>query len=375
MKKSIFAKQAKERQIFKDEKYLYPEFVPERLPHRDSQIDSLAFAFNPVTTGGKPHNVFCCGGTGVGKTACVKFVLNELQEYSDRAKSLYLNCFEFDTRQAILARITNFLGHPVPRRGLGTDETYTKMLEVLRKIDFTPIIVLDEVDQLVNKLDGPKLLYDLLRVIEYERARFGLAIISNDPALTSRLDPRIKSSLTEETIFFEKYAPVQLKDILKGRAQYAFLPNVLGDDVIPVAAAHAAKLGGDARIAIESLWKAGREAERENAEKVELKHLKKAFESVTAISALKVLKHLGENEKLLLKIIAEAEVISSGELYKKYSEKAKEKITERRQRDFLLSLEKQNLINAAPVSLGNRGRTRQFSLRVPRETLLKELKS
>lgn len=375
MKKSIFAKGAKERQIFKDERYLYPEFVPEKLPHRDAEIDSLAFALNPVTRGGKPHNVFCCGGTGTGKTVAVKFVLNDLQEYSDRAKSMYLNCFEFDTRQAILAGITNFLGIPTPRRGLGTDETYTKMLEALRKIDFVPIIVLDEVDQLVNKPEGSKLLYDLLRVIEYERARFGLVIISNDPGLTARLDARIKSSLTEETIFFEKYTPAQLKDILKDRAKYAFLPNALSEEVIPVAAAHAAKLGGDARIAIESLWKAGRESERENAEMVELKHLKKAFESVDAVSALKVVKHLTKAEKLLLKIIAEKEAISSGELYKEYFKKAKEKISDRRLRDFLSSLEKQNLISAEFVGLGNRGRKRQFSLRVPRDTLLNELKA
>lgn len=375
MKRNIFEKAKREGEIFKDERYLYPEFVPERLPHRDAEIDSLVFAFNPTTRGGKPHNVFCCGGTGVGKTACVKYVLNELQEYSDRAKALYLNCFEFDSRHSILSAIANFLGSAVPRRGLGTDETYTKMLEMLRKVDFTPIIILDEVDQLLNREEDSKLLYDLLRVIEHENARFGLAIISNDPTLTSRLDSRIKSSLTEETIFFEQYTPAQLKDILRERAEYAFLPEVLSEEVIPVAAAHAAKLGGDARVAIESLWKAGREAERESSKKVELKHLKKAFESIDAVSSLKAVKHLKDTEKLLLKIIAESGLINSGELYKKYSKVEKKGLTERRLRDFLSRLEKQGLINAETVSLGNKGKTREFSLAVPKQMLLKELSS
>ena len=372
MKKNIFERSGKEKQVFKDEKYLYPEFVPERLPHRDREIDALVYGFNPLVKGGKPHNFFVVGPTGVGKTACVKYVLNELQEYSDRAKALYLNCFEFNARHAILSKIANFLGAPVPRRGIATDEIYSRFLEALKKADFSPVIVLDEVDQLLLKADGSKLLYDLLRVVEYERARVALVLISNDIELTAKLDSRVRSSLTEEKIVFESYTPAQLKDILRERASFAFLSGALGEEVIPVAAAHAAKLGGDARIAIESLLKAGREAEKENSGKVEVKHLKKSFESVDAVSLLKGIRHLNESEALLLKLIAEKPGIFSGELFKAFGGKT-EPLSERRLRDLLNGLEKKNFVFSEQVSLGNKGKTRSFSCRLPREPLMREL--
>jgi len=373
MKRNIFDKAERENRIFKDERYLYPEFVPERLPHRDSEINSLVYAFNPVLKGGRPHNIFVTGTTGAGKTVSVKYVLSELEEYSDRAKKLYLNCFEYNSRHAVLAGIANFLGAPIPRRGLATDEIYSKMLESLRKVDFFPIIILDEIDQIMNPQESSNLLYDLLRVIEYQKNRFGLAIISNDIEFTAKLDPRVKSSLAEETIVFQPYTPLQLKDILRERSNYSFQRNALDEEVIPVAAAHAAKKGGDARIAIESLWKAGREAERENVDKVELKHLKKAFELVESVSALKHVKELGGNEKTILKLIAEFGPISSRDLYEKYKTSQKEPLSERRVSEFVSNLEKRNLVSADLISLGNKGKTRKISLAASKDSVLKEL--
>ena len=57
MKTNVFDKGSKIHRIFKDERFLYPEFVPERLPHRDSEIDALVFALKPVSEGRKPQNV------------------------------------------------------------------------------------------------------------------------------------------------------------------------------------------------------------------------------------------------------------------------------------------------------------------------------
>src|SRR3989344_972270 len=306
MKRNIFESAgAKERAIFRDEKYLYPEHMPQRLPHRDAEISSLVFSLQPVRKGGKPQNVFIAGPTGTGKTATVRYVLGELQEYSDRAKGIYINCFEFNSRHSILSKISNFLGGAVPRRGIATDEIHSRFMEALRKASFAPIIVLDEVDQLVLKEGGEKLLYDILRAVESEKARIGLVMISNDAELTAKLDARVKSSLNEEKIMFPAYTPQQLKDILKERSSYAFMPDAVADDVIPLAAAHAAKLGGDARVAIESMLKAGREAEKDNSEKVEIKHLKKAFEAADSTSLLKGVKHLSEHEKVLLTMVAQ----------------------------------------------------------------------
>ena len=373
MGSNIFAKSGKEQEIFRDERFLYPEYLPEKLPHRESEIDSLVYAFQPVLKGKKPSNVFVVGDSGTGKTVTVKYVLNELESYSDRAKSLYINCFECNTRYAVLAKITNFMKIAIPRRGLATDEVYSKFLEGLKKTDFTPLVVLDEVEQLLAREEASKLFYDLLRIVEHQQNNIGLIFISNDFSFTSKLDSRVKSSLAEETIEFRQYSPQQLKDILRERAQYAYAPNVLEEDVINVAAAHAAKKKGDARIAIECLWKAGREAERQNSAKVTLDHLRSAFEKVDARSAEKILPYLSENETMILKLIAEQKEneTRSGKLYELYSKTSPKPVTQRSFRDTIAKLESAGVISAPILEKGIKGRTKMISLKISKETALK----
>jgi cell division control protein 6 len=245
-------------------------------------------------------------------------------------------------------------------------------LEALKKSDFIPVIVLDEADQLLYT-DANKVLYDLLRVVEHQKNRLGVISLSNNLNFTSELDARIKSSLAEERVLFNPYTPQQLKDILKERSQYAFQPNALGKDVINVAAAHAAKKGGDARVAIEALLKAGRLAEKNNAPQVSLDHLKQAFDLVEIVPAQKVLKHLSDAEKNILKLLAkEKTAIASGQLYEKFNKKKKAPLTERRLRDLVSRLQTLNLIKADLKEA--RGKTRMVTLNISPDLIKKELK-
>jgi cell division control protein 6 len=370
---NIFSRKTKINEIFKDERVLYPEFLPENLPHREKEIDSLAFCLKPVASGKKPLNAVVLGSSGTGKTVSVKFVLSQLEEFSGRAKTLYINCFGFNTRNSVLSLIANFLGAAIPRRGLSSDEIYSRTIDYLKKCGFVPIIVLDEADQLILRQEGSKLLYDLLRTAELEGIRFGIILISNNFLLTSRLDPRIKSSLSEQLIIFEKYSPMQLKDILGERAALAFCEGSLGKDVINVAAARSAKLGGDARIGIESLLKAGRIAEKENASKVSLSHLKKAFSLMDSSLLSKTFPFLSEQEKILLKLISSFDGVYSGELFREYS-KLKNHLELRQFRVIISKLESMNLISAPLVEVKPRGKSRFISLKVPKTSLQRFLK-
>jgi len=369
---NIFSKKSI-NEIFKDERVLYPEFLPERLPHREKEIESLAFCFKPVISGKKPVNAVVLGSSGTGKTVSSKFVLSQLEEFSSRTKSLYINCFEFNTRNSVLIQIANFVGAAIPRRGLATDEIYSKMLDYVKKCNFSPIIILDEADQLVLKEDGSKLLYDLLRIIEFEKIHFGLILISNNFLILSKLDSRVKSSLASETIVFEKYSPGQLKDILNERAVMAFFDLVLDKDVINVAAARSAKLGGDARIGIESLLKAGRIAEKENSKKVSLSHLKQAFSDMDSAILSKTFPFLSDQEKILLNLISVFDGVFSGDLFEKYS-KTQGHLELRQFRATLSKFESMNLISAPLLDKKPKGKSRFISLKVPKDSLMKFVK-
>ncbi|MDD5147947.1 MAG: AAA family ATPase [Candidatus ainarchaeum sp.] len=360
---NVFQKDSKIRSIFKDERFLYPEFVPERLPYRDAEIDSLVYALKPVSEGKKPQNVFLSGRPGTGKTVTAKFVLKELEEYSDRAKFLFINCFRLNTRHAVLTEISNFLGVPISRRGTSSDEALDHVLQAFKKISFTPIIVFDELDQLFLEGEASALFYDLLRIFEFSRARFGIVMISNNEGILLQFDSRVRSSLTPETINFLPYSPRQLKEILKERAQFAFFPDSLEEDSINVAAAHASKLGGDCRIAIECLLKAGRLAEKQNAEKLSVSHLKEVFSGIEDRAKQKAGPFLTEHEKLILELVPKKGAIASGGLYKKFSSASRNPVSQRRFREFVSKLEEKNLLECAFTEKGVKGRTRMIALK------------
>ncbi|MFH0715107.1 MAG: AAA family ATPase [Candidatus Diapherotrites archaeon] len=369
MPSKLFGK-PKSVELFKSEKYLYLDFVPERLPHRDAQIDELVHALQPIAEGKRGSNVFLFGPTGTGKTASAKFVLNELQEFSNRAKYVYVNCFEHKTRHSILSLLANFLGIPSPRRGVATDEAFAKFVEGMKKAGFSPVVVLDEFDQLMQEGEGSNLLYDLLRVSEHQSNRLYVVLISNHSELTSQLDARVRSSLTEQKIEFARYSPQELKDILKERANFAFQGGVLDEEAVNVAAAHASKLGGDCRIALESLLRAGRIAERENASKVSLSHLRKAFAEIETSSARKAVPFLSEPQKLMLRIIGENPGITSGEIYISFGKKSKSDFSQRHLFGMLSDLENARLIESEGALKG-KGKTRSFRLKIAPQLLEK----
>ncbi|MEM4326649.1 MAG: AAA family ATPase [Candidatus Diapherotrites archaeon] len=367
MVSKLFSKKFEHR-IFLDERVLYPEFVPNALLFRDVQLNELADCFRPLLYNGVSSNAFLFGPTGVGKTVSAKFVCRELEETA-KVKCLYLNCFEYSSRTSVLIELSNFLGAGIPRRGLAVDEIFSFLLESLSKFFYFPLIVLDEVDQLLLSSENEKLLYDLLRVSEYGKKRIGLILISNDSSFVLRLDDRIKNVFFGKPILFEKYTPQQLKSILSDRAQLAFLPSAISDDVIALSAAHAAKLGGDARIAFASLLRAGRIAESKNHVKVSVSDLREAFVEVDFVSFGKGLRHLSKVELSVLSLIAEHGPLISGKFYELASVKLD--VGERRLRDILKALEKTNLISVKEIHLGNKGKTREFESKIPKHVLEK----
>jgi cell division control protein 6 len=348
--------------LFKDERFLYPDFVPERLPFRDKEIGELVFCLKPASCGKKPTNVFVFGKPGTGKTVTLKFVLNELEEFSDRTKCLYINCFELGSKQAILSKATNFLGYAVPARGISYEELFSKFVAVLRAKKFIPILVFDEAEQLLKNDEIKSVLYDLSRLPEQQKLTIGLVFISNDNFFLSHLDDRVRSSLQCSSIPFEQYSSPELKEILRERAKYAFCEFALDDEVIPLCAAHASKLGGDARVAVDVLLKAGRLAEKENSKKVLVKHVRASFMQEKPVK-LEVTSNLSEQESAVLDFLEKnrAKEVDSRMIYDALGSK----FAERTLRLAISTLETKNLLKTQGVTKG-KGTSRVITLTQPK---------
>ncbi|MFA6419986.1 MAG: AAA family ATPase [archaeon] len=349
--------------LFKDERFLYPDFVPERLPFRDKEVGELVFCLKPASQGKKPTNVFVFGKPGTGKTVTLKFVLNELEEFSDRTKCLYINCFELGSKQSILSKVTNFLGYAVPARGISYEELFSKFVAVLRSKKFIPILVFDEAEQLLKNDEVKSVLYDLSRLPEQQKLTIGLVFISNDNFFLSHLDDRVRSSLQCSSVPFESYSSPELKEILRERSKYAFNEFALDDEVIPLCAAHASKLGGDARVAVDVLLKSGRLAERENSKKVLVKHVRSSFMQEKPVK-VEITSNLSDQESAVLSFLSknEGKVVDSRLIY----DTLEKKFAERTLRQAISDLELKNLIKTENIVKG-KGTSRAILLTHPKE--------
>ncbi len=373
--------------IFKNRDVLMPDYLPHKLPHRETQIRKVASVLAQALKGYRPNNLFIYGLTGTGKTAVVKLVTKKLEEKARlkgvRLKVSFVNTKRDDTAYRILAKLIEDLGLRVPSTGVATAQLYNKFKRILDKKEIILIVVLDEIDYHVKK-HGDDLLYKLTRINEeLSNSKMSMVGITNDVNFTSWLDPRVKSSLGEEELVFPPYTAEQLEDILKDRAKEAFVEGVLEEGVIQLCAAMAARERGDARKALDLLRVAGELAEREGSSKVTIAHVRAAWEHLEKDRVTEVVKSLPLHSKLILlsilKVTKGESATYTGEVYKMYREYTSllgiETLTLRRVSDLIGELDMLGLISAEVVSRGRRGMTKMITIESDPKAILKGLRS
>src|SRR3989344_1144717 len=231
---SFFDKFLRKDSVFYDKKVLQTNFIPENVIHREEQQKQIATILAPALRNEKTSNVFIYGKTGTGKTLTVKHTTNTLVEVSQREniplRVIYVNCKmkrSTDTEYRLIAQLARELGKTIPPTGLPTEEVYRIFLSAISKKDQIYLLILDEIDQLVNKT-GDNILYNLTRINEETKeSQISIIGISNDVTFVDNLDPRVKSSLSEEEIVFPPYNAMQIQAILRERTEKAFKKDTI----------------------------------------------------------------------------------------------------------------------------------------------------
>ncbi|MBS3098250.1 ORC1-type DNA replication protein [Candidatus Woesearchaeota archaeon] len=384
---TLFEAFLKKETLFSDKKALQSSYTPETIPHRDNQIKQMADILATSLRLEKPSNLFIYGKTGTGKTLVAKYTTNKILEISKQKNIpidvFYLNCKLkkiADTEYRLIAQLARELGRPIPPTGLPTDEVYRLFIDVLDKEKKIVILVLDEIDQLVKKT-GDEILYNFTRINEdLKNTQISIIGISNDLVFTDNLDPRVKSSLSEEEVVFPPYNALQIQDILKQRSKIAFKEGMLEEGVIEKCSAYAAREHGDARRALELLRVAGEIAERKGASKVKMKHIDEAEEKIEKDRILDIVitqpKQFQSTLYAILNICLKKNgTIFTGEVYEVYkgvcSRIGLHPLTQRRVSDIIAELDMHGIINAKVISKGRYGRTREISLSIPNSNLPK----
>jgi len=375
--KNIFEKFLNSKSLFLDKKILQSNYTPESIIHREDQIELVAKILSPCLRLEKPSNLFVYGKTGTGKTLTIQHTTNQIEQLASEKKIpikiIYLNCKLkkiADTEYRLIAELGREFGRPIPPTGLPTDEVYKIFFKAMDEKNQIILLILDEIDQLIQKA-GDELLYNLTRInSELKNAQLSILGISNDINFTSTLDPRIKSSLSEEEIVFPPYNALQIQDILRERAKKAFKPGILQPGVIEKCAAYAAREHGDARRALEFLRVAGEIAERENAETVTMAHIDLAQDKIEHDKIIDlVMTQPKQFQATLYSIIIsqnKEQKIYTGDIYSSYKKictrAGLRPLTQRRLSDIIAEFDMLGIINAKTISKGRYGRTREISI-------------
>ena len=388
---TIFDSAIKNKNIIKNRQVLTIDYVPDKLLFRTKESTAIAQSLSVILKKGRPSNLLIFGKPGTGKTAVVKNVIdhlyNKTKQLDINLQVPFINAKNSNTPYKILYEIAELLGINKEEKkmqvfftGLSMSEATDRILDFIKRKLIKVVLVIDEIDSLVNK-KGDDILYNFTRANERISSEQFISLIgiSNSLTFKDKLDPRVKSSLSEEELVFNPYTIEQLKQILIDRCKLAFYDNVVPSGVINLCAAIAGRETGDARKAIDLLRVAAEIAERSMTMKISEDHIRHAQKKIDSDTNFEILSNSTLHTKLVILSTIRSKNASTGEIYSIYqhfcSRLQQEPLTQRRMTQIVGELDQLGLITANIVNQGRYGRTQRIKLHIPISSVKEVIRS
>ena len=335
------------------EEFLMPDYVPDEVLHRHSEIDFIANSIKPLISKKSPENIFIHGKPGTGKTLSLKYVVKQLVAHTSSVLPVYINCWENNTKLAVFNRIVEEMKLPLPRRGMASDEIFDRILQFIRNYNKRVLLILDDLDGLSQQ----ELLYVVSKANE-KGIMFGIIGVSNDKFYLARLDERVRSSLRFSELEFASYTEEQIFMILKSRSIAALSPSSYDEKLLHKISRAASD--GSARLAIELLWKSAKRAEDAGRTKIMLQDFEDVSNSAPSFKMGELA--ISAEESTILSVISSFESgVESAQLYSTLEPQLD--LTKRQIRNYLTSLEEKGLIQSSELDSKSVIKPRLFKLK------------
>ena len=294
-----------EESLFKNEVALDYNFIPKRIPYRETQQRYVASCIKPLFQQRNGKNLLIHGPPGVGKTVACKHLFSEIEEETEEIIPIYINCWQKNTTFKVVLEMCDILGYKLTHNKK-TEELFDIIKNILNKK--SAVFCFDEIDKAED--------FDFLYMVLEDIYRKTVLLITNYKSWFEDLDDRIKSRLMSESLEFKPYNLKETKGILKQRMEYAFVPGVWQDDAFDFIASRTAELE-DMRAGLYLMKESATIAEDLSSRKIALEHCREAIKKLDDFS-IKRSSELAEDERKILSVIKENSGKKIGEIYKAY---------------------------------------------------------
>lgn len=265
-----------EKSILLKPGFLEPDFIPDKMVFREREEKILSQELTKLIEGRLHENVIVYGNSGIGKTATIKYVLRELENFTSKVKTCYINCWSTSTKNGVYSKILENIDVFTLKKGVYTDELKEKLIEQLEKIKL--VVVLDDFSGLIVKKQDD-LLIELNKIPEFDKKIMKI-LITNDQEFVKKKKILKYSFNRIQELEFKNYSTEEIVEILRLRCNASLEKNSWNNNILHKIALRTQEKKGNLRIAFEILLKSARNADYRNSEKIEEKDIEKAIKTM-----------------------------------------------------------------------------------------------
>lgn len=255
--------------IFINPEALEQTYLPRLLPYREEQHKYIAECIKPLFNGRNGTNLLIVGAPGIGKTACVRFILRKLMEETDNIMPVYINCWKKDTTAKIISEMAKALDIKTLEK-ITPDELFDRIILRLNKYSGV-VFAFDEIDK-VKDFD---FLYRIIEDVPHKT----IFLITNVSEWVAKIDRRLTSRLILDNLEFKSYNFEETRGIIHERMKFAFAPDCWEYEAFENVTKKTFK-SKDIRTGLFLMKIAGESAEQRGADKVETRDVEKATKKI-----------------------------------------------------------------------------------------------